>query len=96
MPSHSITLLALPSSAARVSADLTLIRSAGRRRADAAVLAHHAEHVDVDVERQVHLLVAEAERAIVFRAPERGLHHALAFSLLIRDFVAVDRFDPLG
>jgi hypothetical protein len=43
---------------------------------------------------KVYLLIAEAERAIVFRAPERALHHALAFSLLIRDFVAI--FDPLG
>jgi hypothetical protein len=99
-PSPSIQVLALPSSAARVSSDLTLMRKRcplepGRRRFDAAALADHAKHVDFDVERQVHLLVAEAERVIgLVRGAERGLHHALA-GVIVGAIAAVDRCDPL-
>ena len=66
----------------------------GWRGSDATVLADDAEHINLDVERQVHLLVAEAERPIGFvHAAERGLHHALV-PISSMDMLAGDRFDP--
>ncbi len=55
-------------------------------------VADDTKHINLDVERQVHLLVAEAKRPIgIVHAPERGLHHAL---VSIFDMLAGDRFDP--